>query len=75
MAIKLPFKPSKAAQATVAFLSAVSAVGTQLLHTCAGFLSPDWAAALTSGLAVIAALAGFVQTAEPLIDDLDKFTT
>jgi hypothetical protein len=75
MSIKLPFKPSKAAQAAVAFLSAVSAVGTQALHTFAGFLSPEWAAAITSGLAVIAAVAGFVRTAEPLIDDLDKYAT
>lgn len=73
MSIKLPFKPSRAAQATVAFLSAVSAVGTQALHEFAGFLPNDWTAVITSGLAVIAAVAGFVKTAEPLIDDLDKY--
>ena len=75
MSIKLPFKPSRAAQATVAFLSAVSAIGTSVLHAVSGFLTPDWAAAITSGLAVVAALSGFVQTSEPLIDDLDKYVT
>lgn len=73
MAIKLPFKPSRAAQATVAVLGAVSAVGTQVLHALTGFLPPDWAAIVTSALAVVAAVAGFVQTAEPLIDDFDKY--
>lgn len=75
MSIKLPFKPSRAAQATVALLSAVGAAGTSILHAASGFLTPDWAAAITSGLTLIAAIAGFVQTAEPLIDDLDKFVS
>lgn len=73
MSIKLPFKPSRAAQAAVAFLGAFGAAGTSILHAASGFLTPDWAAAITSGLTVIAALAGFIQTAEPLIDDLDQF--
>ena len=75
MSIKLPFKPSQAAQGAVAFLSAVGAVGTQLLHTFGHVLSPDQAAAVTSGLAIIAALAGFIKTAEPIIDDFDKYAT
>jgi hypothetical protein len=73
MAIRLPFKPSKAAQAAVAVLSAVSVVGVSVLHSVSGFLSPDWAAAITSGLAVVAAVAGFIRTAEPIIDDFDKY--
>ena len=63
---------SKQAQALVAFLSAVGAVGTTVLHDTAGFLSPNLAAALSSLLATVAAIAGFVRDAEPFINDLDK---
>lgn len=72
MAIKLPFKPSRAAQATVAFLAALGATGTAFLHNFAGFLSPHWAATITAALAVVAAVAGFIQDAEPIIGELDQ---
>lgn len=72
MPIKLPFKLSHAAQATVAFLSAVAAIGTQILHDAAGFLPNGWTAVITSTLAVVAAIAGFIEKAEPLIGDLDN---
>lgn len=73
--IKLPFKPSQAAQATVAFLSAVGAIGTQVAHLSAGFLTADQSAALTGLLTAIAAVAGFIRTAEPIIDSFDKYAT
>ncbi|BBZ09842.1 MULTISPECIES: hypothetical protein [Mycobacterium] len=75
MSIKLPFKPSKAAQAAVAVLAATGSVGTYALHEFAGILPETWAGAISSGLAVIAAVAGFIKTAEPLIDDLDQFAS
>ncbi|PIJ36722.1 hypothetical protein BMW24_003380 [Mycobacterium heckeshornense] len=75
MSIKLPFAPSKAAQAVVAILTTVGAVGTTLLHDLGGVLPASWAAAITSGLAVIAGVAGFIRKAEPLIGDLDQFTS
>ncbi|TDH57562.1 hypothetical protein E2F47_01995 [Mycobacterium eburneum] len=71
--IKLPFAPSKAAQAVVAVLSAIGAAGTAILHDTSGVLPPNWATTITSVLAVIAAVSGFLQKAEPLIDDFDKF--
>lgn len=72
MALKLPFNinVSKDAQAAVAFLSVVGAVGTQILHDTSSFLPNTWAAGVTSVLAVIAAVAGFIEKVEPVIDDL-----
>lgn len=70
MAIKLPFNLSKATQAVIATLSAVGAAGTAILHAWAGFLSPDVSATVTSILAGVAAVAGFLTKAEPIIDDL-----
>ncbi|OIN79362.1 hypothetical protein BMG05_18430 [Mycobacterium malmoense] len=61
------------AQATVAVLSAVGAAGTVLLHDLAGFLPAGWAAGISSVLAVLAAVAGFIEHEEPVIDDLDQY--
>ena len=70
--MKLSLAPSKAAQATVAFLAATGAVGTYALHEFAAFLPGTWAGAISSGLAVIAGVAGFIEKAEPLIGELDN---
>lgn len=69
MSIKLPFNVSHAVQVVVAILSAVAAVGTQTLTALTGIVPANTAAILTSILATIAAIAGFIQKAEPLIDD------
>jgi hypothetical protein len=71
MAVKLPFSLSKTAQAVVATLAAVSSAGTQILHAWAGFLPPNWSIAVSSVLAAIAAVAGFIQKAEPILDELN----
>jgi hypothetical protein len=57
---------SQTAQKVVAFLSATGAVGTTLMHTYGNFLPATWAAVVTSGLAVLAAVAGFIQDTEKL---------
>jgi hypothetical protein len=72
MSIKLPFKPSAAAQAAVAFLGATGAVGTYALHEYAAFLPASWSVAVSSALALVAGVAGFIEKAEPLIADLDS---
>lgn len=68
MSIKLPFNVSHAVQVTVAVLSAAAAAGTQVLTALVGIIPADTAAAITSILATIAAVAGFIQKSEPLID-------
>ncbi|ORV92820.1 hypothetical protein AWC11_07415 [Mycobacterium interjectum] len=71
MSIRLPFKPSKAAQAVVAIAAALGAVGTELLAP--GVLPDGWSKYVASALTVIAAIAGFIQREEPLIEGLDQF--
>jgi hypothetical protein len=56
---------SRDAQITVAVLSAIGAVGTTLVHDFGGLLPTGWAAAITSVLAVVAAVAGFIKGVEP----------
>lgn len=70
MSIKLPFKPSKAAQAVVAVAAALGAVGAELLVP--GVLPDGWSKYVASALTVIAAVAGFIKREEPLIDQLDN---
>lgn len=70
MALKLPFDVPAAVQATIAVLGVVGAAGTEILHDVSGFLSPGWATGISSVLAVIAGIAGFLQKTEPLINDL-----
>lgn len=73
MAIRLPFKPSRAAQAVTAVLAALGALGAELLSPQYIDLIPtDWAHWIASGLTVIAAVAGFIKTEEPLIGKLDS---
>lgn len=69
VSIKLPFKVSHAVQVAVAILSAIAAIGTQTVTALTGVIPTDVAAAVTSVLATIAAIAGFIQKAEPLIED------
>lgn len=72
MSIKLPFKPSKAAQAVIAIAAALGAIGAQLLAP--GVLPEEWAKYVTSALTVIAAIAGFLKREQPVIDELDNLT-
>lgn len=72
MSIKLPFDLSKDAQAAVAILSAGGAIGAQLLTQLNGILPASWAAVITSVLAVVAGIAGFIEKSEPLIDEFDQ---
>jgi hypothetical protein len=74
MSIRLPFTPSRAAQATVAVLAATGATGTYALQQFAGILPASWAGAISSVLAVIAGIAGFIKEAEPVIADLGPTT-
>ncbi|MCV7100959.1 hypothetical protein [Mycobacterium palustre] len=70
MSIKLPFKPSKVAQAIVAIAAALGAIGADLLAP--GVLPDGWSKYVASALTVIAAIAGFIQREKPLIDELDN---
>lgn len=71
MSIRLPFKPSRVAQAVVAVLASFGAVGATLLAP--GILPDGWSKYAASALTVVAAIAGFIKREEPLIDELDKF--
>lgn len=61
------------AQILVAFLSSVGVIGTQVLHAVGGMLPGNWVAIITSVLATVAGIAGFIKRNEPLIDDADKY--
>ena len=71
VSIKLPFNISHVVQAIVAVLSSVGAIGTQILQDTNGILPDGVAAAVSSLLTVIAAIAGFLKKAEPVIDDIN----
>lgn len=60
------FNLSHELQAAIAFLSALGAVLTTVLHDTSGFLPGSWSAAVTSILTVIAAVNGFLAKVEPL---------
>ncbi|OBY33415.1 hypothetical protein [Mycolicibacter kumamotonensis] len=60
-------------QAVVAALATLGSIGTTALHTASGFLPTDWAALLASGLAVVAAVCGFLEKIEHVLEhDEDK---
>lgn len=69
MSIKLPFNVSHAVQVVVAVLSAVAAVGTQTLTALTGIIPEHTSAVITSVLATVAAIAGFIEKSEPFIED------
>lgn len=57
-------------QVVIAVLSAVAAIGTQIVHTVGGLLPAGVAAVITSLLTGVAAVAGFLRKEEPEIDKL-----
>ena len=72
MSIKLTINIPHTVQFVVAILSAVAAVGTQVLADTHDIVPEGWAAPITSILTSIAAVAGFLKKAEPILGDIDK---
>ena len=70
MALSLPFNVPQAVQAVIATLAVIGSAGNALLQAWHPFLPADWSVAITAGLAAIAGVSGFLQKAEPLIEDL-----
>lgn len=68
--IKIPVSVPKDVQAAIAVLGVVGAAGTEILQDLTGFLPPAWATAISSGLVVVAGIAGFLKEAAPLLDEL-----
>ena len=68
--IKVPFNVPHIVQVAIAVLSALAVIGVQVVGDVKDVLPAPWTAGLTSFFAVVAAVAGFLKKAEPIIDDL-----